>query len=81
MISGTLLQGVYNVGETDTWRSSLQSDLIATASNHIVSGAADECISVVGDTSSCEVILQYVLQCSTYHGNTVILCEIQAGLR
>ena len=37
------------------WRSSLHADLLATGGNHFVSGVADECISVVGDTDNYEV--------------------------
>ena len=53
---GTLLQGCYNQ-DGDCWRGSLQSDLLATANNHFVSGSADESICVVGDSSRLEVSL------------------------
>ena len=41
----------------DSWRASLQNDLLATAGNHLVAGCTDECISVVGDTNKLEVSL------------------------
>lgn len=53
---GTLLQGCFNQ-DGEGWRSNLQSDLLATANNHFVSGSADESICVVGDSSKMEVSL------------------------
>jgi len=53
---GTLIQGCYNMAD-DSWRASLQNDLLATAGNHLVAGCTDECISVVGDTNKLEVSL------------------------
>ena len=43
-------------GQTDHgWRGPLQTDLMATASNHFVAGASDESICVVGDCTKNEV--------------------------
>ena len=48
---GSVLQAVTG----PSWRSSLQSDLLATATNHLVSGHCEETICLVGDISRLEV--------------------------
>ena len=51
---GSVLQACHSQ-QGDSWRSSLQSDLLATANNHLVSGACEETICLVGDLTRLEV--------------------------
>ena len=48
---GSVLQAVTG----HSWRSSLQSDLLATANNHLVRGSCEETICLVGDITRLEV--------------------------
>lgn len=55
-MTGTVLQGCYKQ-TSESWRSTLQSDLLATAANNFVTSITEECICVVGDATRKEVSL------------------------
>jgi len=55
-MTGTVLQGCFQQ-TSESWRTHLQSDLFATASNNFVTSVTDESICVVGDTARREVSL------------------------
>ena len=53
---GSVLQAIVGHSQPgDSWRSSLQADLLATANNHLVSGSCEETICLVGDLTRLEV--------------------------
>ena len=55
-MTGTVLQGCHSQ-TSESWRTNLQSDLLATAANNFVTAVTEESICIVGDQTRKEVSL------------------------
>ena len=75
-MAGTVLQGCFSQKD-DTWRSALQTDLLATANNHFVAGASEESICIVGDCTKNEVGLGvYIVGILNYKRLCLSVCHV-----
>lgn len=71
-----MLKGCFDQKD-EAWRSALHADLLATANNHFVAGASEECICIVGDCTKNEVSQVFYVYVEVNMVNQVSLVSAQ----